>query len=228
MLKLSVIPVLLLAFYIKSSSSQAMLGAEREAQLIHQYFGTLDYKNPPLYLCNSDPNVHGVAYRLPKAMECPLVDLSSPSSIVSLTLWIESLTYHLLSAYHCYAERTFYRKSYFLTFSWNEFTKTTPEPVSYDDCMQMINSQTTKKGEKMYSLADNVFGTNLVSNLQYYWGSTQEDVIINHWYARIKITVNTWDDTIVTPVQLKTMCHVTMNECATMVNGILVFRNDEY
>jgi len=94
--------------------------------------------------------------------------------------------------------------------------------------MLMLNTQTTKKGEKMYSLTDNVFGTNLVSTHQYYWGSTQEDVIVNHYYAHIKITVNNRDDTIVTPVQLKTMCHVTMNECATMVNGILVCRNDEY
>lgn len=53
-------------------------------------FDTLEPKSAPLYSCNSW--IDGIKYRIPKKMDCPLVDTEKPSAIVNVTLWFEDIS----------------------------------------------------------------------------------------------------------------------------------------
>jgi len=54
-----------------------------EQSLIDMYFGTMDAKPVPVYLCE---DVESFAYRMPAPVSCPLIDLDKPSKGMILML----------------------------------------------------------------------------------------------------------------------------------------------
>lgn len=68
------------------------------------FFDTLEPKAAPLYSCNSW--IDGIRYRIPKKLDCTLVNTEKPSSVVNVTLWFKDITVLKVTAYECYAITT--------------------------------------------------------------------------------------------------------------------------
>lgn len=120
-------------------------------------FDTLEPKSAPLYSCDSW--IDGIKYRIPKKMDCPLVNTEKPSAIVNVTLWFEDISVLKVTAYECYAITTTNQKNWFFMGGSFEETKNTKSTVNPSECKHMVNTKNDPQGGKLERIRDGQLGT---------------------------------------------------------------------
>ena len=199
--------------------------SSRETKLIDTYFNTLSPKEPPLFLCTDS---HAFAYRLPKPLQCPLLELKTKSKIVSITIWYTAVSKQKIEAHHCFSTITKERKSYFFGGSYSESTSEEQAPVSSEECRLMIRRQMSPTNIALQRVSDGVLSTLLKPSTSYIWPKTVEDEVQNWFIVNLELSGNNMDQTIISPVPTKVRCGIHENFCPTTDFGTIVWDGSTY
>ncbi|OXA40085.1 Envelope glycoprotein B [Folsomia candida] len=192
---------------------------------IQDYFINMNKKDIPIILCRGYSE--GVLWRLPPKIECPLVNITKPSKVLKMTIWWQDITKQSISAYECFKETVYERKSYFFFGTYSSEKNTKRETVSVHDCHNIVYKDIAPNGQKLKMIADGLFWTgNTYPSLEYTWPRTQEVLTVNYFFINMKISINNEDDTIITMTKVLDTCKAQHGHCPTQ-DGILIWKSED-
>lgn len=184
------------------------------------FFNNLSEKPVPLYSCKGW--LDGIKWRVPKGMNCPLVQTNQPSEVIDLTIWWEDIALHSVPATECYARET--RGIKVKNFFSDELTKAESFilPMDRETCKNLINLRKTPDGQPLLRIQDGYFGTSNIPDPQASWARMGIDTVKNYYFVDMFVVVNNQDDTIQSNTKLIDKCYYNEGQCATEY-GLLIW-----
>ena len=194
---------------------------EKDTNLIHKLFTSLDKKESPLYTCRGW--FSGIPWKVPARIQCPLVPTDKPSKVVKLTFYWPDLNRKPVTAWECFSVQTVNTKRYFFWGSYTEETKSTKAFISKGQCREMVSKLLTPTNKRLERIQERYYGYTQTPEAEWVWPVSTKAEATSYYFVELKITHdNSEAGHIHTTTKITEDCRIKSGACPTEL-GILVW-----